>query len=1051
MAKNKQQIKFEADISNLKTNIKNAQKSITSLNNELKLNQAQLKENNESTDLLSKRIEILKDKYEKQKEVVDNTRKSYEKAVEIFGENSNEAENLKNKLLQAETAEQNIKNEINKTNKELEIQNNKLINLNKELEIQNNKLINLSKKWQESGETLKNYGDKIESVGNKLSVASGLVAGAGIISIKSAIETETSIQQIENIYGEASNTIKDFAENTALSFNMSKSEAYKYSQVFGNLIQSITDDQVENARYTQELLKASSIIASSTGRSMEDVMDRIRSGLLGNTEAIEDLGINVNVSLLESTEAFKRFAGDKSWLQLDFQTQQQIRLFAILEQTTKKYGDEVQQNTASSIQQLTAKTKNLTNDLGKKLLPIANDVLEQVNDLVSGFENLSDEEKENIIKIGGLIAVAGPLVKLAGTSIKTIGSVTKGIGTLTGAIGVLTKGSDGATDSSKNLANILKKSFSPTGIAVAAVVGGFSIMTTQISKATEESRKQAEEAEKTAEKIREEKEAVDELRTSIDNNVQIELTHIERTKELWAELQKITDENGKIKEGYESRAKVITGQLSEALGTEISITDNIINKYKELQDEIDLLILKKQTEAVLSGSEEKYNQAITNREQKTQELITQEEKLNTLLAERENAYNNLSEVDKKVVDGVDPLSLTYQEQISQNLSAQLNVQEKDKAIKQTEDSIKNLRNEINNYTRDIETHQYKLELAAEETPEALQEIVDMTGKTYMEGGKIVETTYERQIKAQQIYLNDAKTLNEEAVENNDEAQKSMTQSTINEANRRLNALTDELIGMTSTTNENSEDVKNAWRALATDSYDIYNEKVSKLPMLTQIKIEEMTGVAVTKAPEFAITMEYIAQLGVDALDKSADFKAKALESLNEYLAGLTDEEKRKLLQQAGIENIDLVMQELEKGNLSEEKGREILTGLYNGLEDKEFKANLFGAATTLAGQLSSLLTIKPTIATVAGISALKASLPGHKDGLDYVPYDNYVARLHKGERVLTAEENKDYMSGNIENKVNNRNIVVQFYPQHITEQELKRAEDYIAKKWGMQW
>ena len=40
----------------------------------------------------------------------------------------------------------------------------------------------------------------------------------------------------------------------------------------------------------------------------------------------------------------------------------------------------------------------------------------------------------------------------------------------------------------------------------------------------------------------------------------------------------------------------------------------------------------------------------------------------------------------------------------------------------------------------------------------------------------------------------------------------------------------------------------------------------------------------------------------------------------------------------------------------------------------------------------------------------------HKSGLSYVPYDNYIARLHRGERVLTSEENKEY--GSLLNRFN---------------------------------
>ena len=80
----------------------------------------------------------------------------------------------------------------------------------------------------------------------------------------------------------------------------------------------------ETTAQTQELMKATAIISSKTGRSYEDTAERIKSGMLGSTEAIEDLGIYTNISMIESTDAFKKFANGKSWAQLDFQVQQQI-------------------------------------------------------------------------------------------------------------------------------------------------------------------------------------------------------------------------------------------------------------------------------------------------------------------------------------------------------------------------------------------------------------------------------------------------------------------------------------------------------------------------------------------------------------------------------------------------------------------------------------------------------------------------------------------------------------------------------------------------------
>lgn len=69
-----------------------------------------------------------------------------------------------------------------------------------------------------------------------------------------------------------------------------------------------------------------------------------------------------------------------------------------------------------------------------------------------------------------------------------------------------------------------------------------------------------------------------------------------------------------------------------------------------------------------------------------------------------------------------------------------------------------------------------------------------------------------------------------------------------------------------------------------------------------------------------------------------------------------------------------------------------------------FAAGMFSSGAP--SPASSLYSLFSGSGTEMGLK-----LPGHKDGLSYVPRDDYVARLHKGERVLTAKENAAYSSG----------------------------------------
>lgn len=612
---------------------------------------------------------------------------------------------------------------------------------------------------------------------------------------------------------------------------------------------------------------------------------------------------------------------------------------ALANEANKRYG-----TLKSQITMAINKIKDLAITFGNKLMPTISKVIKSIEKLTEWVSNLSDEEVEFILKTGAVITVTGPLLTILGKITSTVGGTIKGIGTLTQAIGVMKRTVTTTSTAVNGLANVI----SPTTMAITAIVAVISGFKIAMNKATEETRKYAEECENSLQKTLEEKEAIEKLNSTIDENTQKRLVEIENAQDLWKELKNITDENGKIKDGYETRAKVITERLSKALGIEISTTGNVINKYKELQNEIDNLILKKKGEAILQGNEEKYNNAIAERTQKTQELIDKQEELRKAKEKERELEKKYNQEDREWQWGWEAQK-NYKDLTKQ----------KD-AVHALEKEIDSLQGTIGQYTENIEDYEYSLELYTEGTRESLNKIINETGKTYQKNGETLKTTFEQQIKEQQIYNNNAKKLYNEAEKKHSEAEKKKSNYTINESQRRLNSIVEELISQTSVIGDNSEDIINAWKTLANDSYSTYYDTIKNMPPELAKKIQQMTGVTAEKTPEIVEETKKMTNGIIEQIEKNSEFKKVAIDNLQSLLNGLQDEQLRELLKEAGIQDIDKVMQGIRQGNLGEEQGKDILSKLYNGLNNKSFQNNIFDTARGIASKLSNLLNVKVT-------------------------------------------------------------------------------------------
>lgn len=117
--------------------------------------------------------------------------------------------------------------------------------------------------------------------------------------------------------------------------------------------------------------------------------------------------------------------------------------------------------------------------------------------------------------------------------------------------------------------------------------------------------------EKAKEEIKELKDANDEyVQSKKDAASEVE-NEFDYYNDLWKELQGIVDQNGKVKKGYEDRAKFITNELSRVTNDEITWNGNVIQSYKDLKGSMDKALESKKALAMLSALEEPYQTAVS--------------------------------------------------------------------------------------------------------------------------------------------------------------------------------------------------------------------------------------------------------------------------------------------------------------------------------------------------------------------------------------------------------------------------------------------------------
>ena len=721
------------------------------------------------------------------------------------------------------------------------------------------------------------------------------------------------------------------ATQMMLGFGLAADKTQGYLQTLGDI-------SMGNSEKLMSLTRAFSQIGAAGKATMEDINQMIDAGF--NPLQIMSEKTGKSMADLREEVSDGKISFEDIAEAMEDATSEGGRYYKAMEKASKTMNGKL----STALDALKTALGNLT----QSLLPIVTKVVEKITEWANAFANLDQETQQTILTIAGVAMAIGPVLTVVGKLSTRIGTVTKGLGTFSQAIALVGKTStesfDKASKGTQTLAKALTALKSPAGLLALTITG----VTLAASAMYSEMNKSGEAVAKSSQEIEKAKNEYISFNQEQDNVMNTTMSEIDNTQKLVNELNTLVDENGKVKEGYEDRVSYILNELNGALGTEYKMTGNVISNYKELTDTIDNLLLKERAQAILENDEAKRNEALDKKNQAYEDMISKTQELS-------DAQNELNKRQKEYEDFANSYSGKLAPNVVNNMK--MLVEQQQYAVDQAQKNLDSSKEIYNGYLNDIATYENDYTTILSGNNEKIQEMITQRTYAYQNGSTDIGETINKSIQQVQYEIQQYQQAYNQDLQNQDNYNAQKNQIQIEAGQKQLETLAQQLVAMTSTTEEMTPQQIEAWKALASGSFETYSEYVSKLAPEMQTKIQEATGVVIASTPEFAKRAGEMGQQVAENFDKNNEAKQSALNDLQGFYEGLNNEEKKQLLQQTVGERADEVAKEFENGDY-ETSGKNVLQGLYDGLSNGTLGQNLISKAAGIAKRIANQFNIQ---------------------------------------------------------------------------------------------